>query len=216
MELQCSVAQAIKSKAVFLGGVKPGVMRESIEAVAFSRTGRKPKAMYPKAGHGLKVIFETEDLANVFYTPGAFFATMRIKVAPWTVPAEIRVLEWTVGEDATSVVEPRSGTSSPHSESSRDAGTGTVFTARDMHLAFLDIDESIGTLMRRIDVLRIRMGGVTMQALQRTGDSPYGIGVDMNSSPRNRPRRHSRLTLCTVTLSWGGGLPRHRRPRQIQ
>ena len=59
MELQSSSAPAAKSKAVFLGGVEPGVMREIIEAVAFARTGHKPKAMYPKAGHGLKVIFET-------------------------------------------------------------------------------------------------------------------------------------------------------------
>ena len=134
MELKSSAAPAAKSKAVFLEGVKPGVLRESIEAVAFARTGRKPKAMYSKAGHGLKVIFETEDLADAFYAPGAFFATMRIKVAPWTVPAEIRVLEWTVGEDATSGVGRCSGASTPHSESSRGAGTGTMFTARDMLL----------------------------------------------------------------------------------
>ena len=82
MELQSSAAPAAKSKAVFLGGVKPSVVRESIEAVAFSRTGLKPKAMYPKVGHGLKVIFEAEDSADAFYALGAFFATMRMKVAP--------------------------------------------------------------------------------------------------------------------------------------
>ena len=76
MELLSSAAPAAKSKAVFLGGVKPGIMRESIEAVVFARTGRKPKAMYPKAGHGLKVIFETEELAAAFYASGSFFATM--------------------------------------------------------------------------------------------------------------------------------------------
>ena len=148
--------------------------------MVFARTGRKPKAMYPKAGHGLKVIFETEELAADFYASGSFFATMRVKVPPWTVPAEIRVLEWTVGEDAAGSAVTTSGTSTPHSESSRDAGTGTMFTARDMHLAFLDIDESIGTLMRRIDVLRIRMDGATLHVPPRAGESPYGIGVDMN------------------------------------